>query len=142
MAQLRHGSDTVGSALSYVLGKNLENLTLTGSGDLDRTGNELTGKAGSNLLDGKAGADALAGGAGDDALVFSDGDGADTMEGLEALSDDEVIDVSDFGFPDFSEPSANFRQNGLDTETQLDEDDMVAFVEANRADLQGGDFVI
>ncbi len=146
MAQLLHGSDAVESALSYVLGKNLENLTLASGDDVGGTGNALdnvlAGNAGSNLLDGKAGADTMAGGAGDDTLAFSDGDGSDTIEGFEVLSDDEAIDVSDFGFSDLSELSAKFGQNGLDTEIQLDEDDITARVEVRKADLQEDDFVI
>jgi len=67
------GTDTVRSAISYVLGNNLENLVLTGSGNSSGTGNELanqiTGNAGNNLIDGGAGADTLAGGAGDDTYV-------------------------------------------------------------------------
>ncbi len=64
------GTDTVSTALAYTLGANLENLILTGSGDVDGTGNalnnSLTGNAGNNTLDGGAGNDTMAGGAGND----------------------------------------------------------------------------
>jgi Ca2+-binding RTX toxin-like protein len=67
------GTDTVESGVSFVLGANLENLTLTGAGDLNATGNALanvlTGNSGNNVLDGKQGADAMAGGGGNDTYV-------------------------------------------------------------------------
>ena len=55
------GIDTVNASTHYRLAENLENLTLTGSADLQglrqRDANTLTGNAGNNLLDGDAGAD-------------------------------------------------------------------------------------
>ena len=56
-----------------MLGGNVENLILTGSGNLDGTGNALanvlTGNGGDNVLDGGAGADTMRGGAGDDTYL-------------------------------------------------------------------------
>lgn len=68
------GIDTVQSALlTYQLGVNVENLTLTGTfpsaGIGNALSNQLTGNSGANLLDGMAGSDTMAGGAGDDAYV-------------------------------------------------------------------------
>ena len=67
------GSDTVNSAQSFVLGDNIESLILTGTGNLNGTGNALNnmlkGNAGANVLDGGAGADTLTGGAGDDTYI-------------------------------------------------------------------------
>ncbi|MCB1339646.1 MAG: hypothetical protein KDK24_00985 [Pseudooceanicola sp.] len=77
------GTDTVETSGSYTLGLNVENVTLTGSGDTDAIGNHvdnlLTGNAGHNLLDGRDGDDVLAGGAGDDRLMGGDGD--DRLDG-------------------------------------------------------------
>ncbi len=67
------GIDSVLSAVSYSLPANVENLTLTGTGNLNGTGNALgntlTGNAGNNVLDGGAGADTMTGGAGDDTYI-------------------------------------------------------------------------
>ena len=69
------GIDVVYAGVSWTLGRNLEHLTLTGSADIDATGNGLanvlTGNSGNNWLDGKGGADTMAGGAGDDTYVVA-----------------------------------------------------------------------
>ena len=64
------GNDTVQVDVSYVAGNNIENIHLTGTGNIDATGdsgnNELIGNVGNNRLDGGAGDDWMAGGAGND----------------------------------------------------------------------------
>ncbi|HVI30190.1 calcium-binding protein [Hansschlegelia sp.] len=65
------GVDTVNASVTFSLaGQYIENLVLTGLGDINGTGNSqanrLTGNAGANDLDGGAGADTMTGGLGDD----------------------------------------------------------------------------
>ncbi len=72
------GTDAIQSAITWTLGTNVENLTLTGTAAINGTGNTLnnvlTGNAAANTLTGGAGNDTLNGGAGADALVGGLGD--------------------------------------------------------------------
>ena len=67
---VNEGIDTVQSSITYSLGANIENLTLTGIAHIVAIGNELDnqliGNSGNNLLSGGIGADTLIGGRGID----------------------------------------------------------------------------
>lgn len=87
------GVDSVQSSATFILGANLENLTLTGSASVNGTGNEATniiyGNSAANTLWGMAGGDQIHGGDGND--VIYGGLGNDQMWG-DAGADHFMID--------------------------------------------------
>ena len=74
------GTDRVYASLIYVLGDNLENLSLLSTSNINGTGNSgnnsITGNSGNNVLSGLDGNDTIDGGAGNDTI--NGGDGFDT----------------------------------------------------------------
>jgi Ca2+-binding RTX toxin-like protein len=86
------GTDTVVTAVTYTLGSNLENLTLSATAAINGTGNTLnnvltgnvaantlSGGSGNDTLNGGAGSDSLVGGTGSDSYLFGRGYGIDTV---------------------------------------------------------------
>jgi Ca2+-binding RTX toxin-like protein len=110
------GTDTVQTALGYMLGNELENLTITGTNVVTATGNALNnvlnandagntlrGLAGNDtlrggdaadMLEGGTGNDRLEGGKGGDTYLFARGDAADTLVDNDATAG--AVDVLKF----------------------------------------------
>ncbi len=86
------GTDTVLSSVTHTLSSYVENLTLTGDGNINGTGNSaanvIIGNAGDNVLKGGSGDDTIFGGAGNDRIdgdsgkdLIDGGDGNDYLDG-------------------------------------------------------------
>jgi Ca2+-binding RTX toxin-like protein len=103
MESLTQGIDTVESSITFALGSNVENLTLTGTANMSgigsSTNNVLIGNNGHNILAGVSGNDTMAGGDGNDSLLGGSGD--DRLVGgvgddmLNAGSGNDLLDGGD-----------------------------------------------
>ena len=98
------GTDTIRSSVNETLSANVENLVLTGTGNLKGYGNSsnnrLTGNSGNNVLEGKAGRDILTGKGGGDKFVYrSTNDSSITKSTRDTITDfdraeSDIIDLS------------------------------------------------
>jgi Ca2+-binding RTX toxin-like protein len=147
------GNDTVRINATYLLGENIENLTLLGKANHTGIGNVhaniLTGNKGANTLFGLEGGDRLDGGRGNDTLmggtaadvfVFKAGYGKDTIGDFEQGADH--IDLTDFQFGNVNDiPIAKIGDNLVitlsDTDTLIIRDGAV-----NNVTLDAGDFYL
>lgn len=106
------GVDVVYASVDYALqvGSYVQRLYLTGSADLDATGNgianRLVGNAGENVLTGGGGGDQLTGGAGADVFRYT------ALKDSTVFKSDVITDLSDNDMIDLSAIDANTGQSG------------------------------
>ena len=106
------GNDTVQASIGWTLGGNFEKLTLTGTGDINGTGNSLantlTGNAGANVLYGLDGNDNLRGGLGADTLYGGAGDDTYTVDDAGDIVSEQTVSGVDDGGSDTVQASISY----------------------------------
>jgi beta-glucanase (GH16 family) len=121
------GTDTISTWMSYTLPDNIENLTVTGSGQLavgNSGDNIIKGGNGTQTLDGGQGDDVLRGGAGSDIFIAAKGNGSDLI--LDFLAEDTVR-LDGYGFISFDAVKANMVQSGSDVRLDLGNGEELVF---------------
>ena len=105
LEELSEGHDRVEAYSNYTLADNVEDLTLTGSNDINGSGNDsdnkIIGNYGSNILRGFEGNDTLSGGDGND--ILDGGSGKDNLIGGAGNDTYIVDDLEDEVIEEYSE---------------------------------------
>jgi Ca2+-binding RTX toxin-like protein len=152
------GFDRVKSSISWTLGDNIEEATLTGKKNINLTGNDsgsfLYGNAGSNRIKGDMGLDWITGGKGNDVLTGGDGvsagDIADFFVFKPHSGKDVITDFQDgmdkinlqtyTGIDDFSDLKGHVKQSGDDLIVTLLDGDQITLRDMDKINLSETDF--
>ena len=106
------GTDLVYSSANFTLGNFIENLTLTGTADLQATGNnlnnKLTGNSGNNVLYGLAGNDTLDGGTGADHMFGGAGNDTYIVDNLGDVASEDNGSGGNAGGTDLVKSSVTY----------------------------------
>ena len=134
------GTDRIKSKVSFVLGPAIEQLILTGTADIDGTGNALanllSGNDGRNVLDGGGGADVMMGGRGRDTYVVDHA--GDTVFEAVGGGRDAVHSSVDFVLGDFVEQLTLTGSDDIDATGNARPNILRGNAVANRLDGAGG----
>ena len=139
------GIDTVRSEVSFTLSAFVENLTLTGSGNISATGNSqsniLIGNAGDNVINGMGGNDILTGGAGRDTFVIGKDAGSDIITDFEAgPGAGDVVRLDASPFSSFADVKGAMKEVGADVYLTLSPYETLVFRNHKVGDFAADDF--
>ncbi len=110
---------------------------LFGGGDVD----DIRGGRGHDEINGGAGNDRLQGNEGNDIFIFEAGTGRDRIVDFNKNGDD-AIDLTDFGFVEFSDVADAIRSSGNHVIIDLKNGDEIVLLNTDIADIDDGDFIL
>ena len=140
------GVDTVLSSVSFTLFDYVENLTLTGTAEINATGNSeanfIIGNAAANVIAGGLGSDILTGRAGADTFVINAGDGSDAITDFSpgSAAGHDIVQLNGFAFTSFSDVEAGLTQVGSDVYLTLTSHDTLVFRDSTISAFTSDDF--